>query len=214
VSLAHNGVLFLDELPEFRRNVLEALRQPLEERSVTIARVRGTHRLPARFQLVAAMNPCPCGALGQPAGSCRCTALRINAYQGRVSAPLLDRIDLHVEVPAVNYEEMAGPAGESSAVVAERVAAARARQAERAALTGVPVNAEMQPAQARQAAVPDREGARLLATAMARLGLTGRGHDRLLRVARTIADLEGRETLAARHIAEALQFRGLAVEVS
>jgi magnesium chelatase family protein len=212
VSLAHNGVLFLDELPEFRRNVLEALRQPLEERSVTIARVRGTHRLPARFQLVAAMNPCPCGALGQPSGGCRCTPPAINSYQGRISAPLLDRIDLHVEVPAVHYEEMAGPPGESSTVVAGRIAAARARQAERAPLTGVPVNAEMQPAQARRAAVPDREGARLMAMAMAKLGLTGRGHDRVLRVARTIADLEGREALEARHIAEALQFRGAPVE--
>ncbi|HEY3119910.1 MAG TPA: YifB family Mg chelatase-like AAA ATPase [Vicinamibacteria bacterium] len=214
VSLAHNGVLFLDELPEFRRNVLEALRQPLEERAVTIARVRGSCRLPARFQLVAAMNLCPCGALGQPAGSCRCTPPGINAYQARVSAPLLDRIDLHVEVPAVGYAEMAGPPGESSAVVAERVGAARARQAERACLTGVSVNAELQPAQARDTARPDAAGARLLATAMSRLGLTGRGHDRLLRVARTIADLEGHEGLSARHIAEALQFRGLTVDTT
>jgi magnesium chelatase family protein len=205
VSLAHNGVLFLDELPEFRRNVLEALRQPLEEGSVTIARVRGTHRLPARFQLVAAMNPCPCGA-----GSCRCTPLAVSAYQGRISAPLLDRIDLHVDVPAVGYGEMSGPAGEPSTAVAARVAAARARQAARAAVTGVAVNAELEPAQARAVTRPDAECAGLLARAMDRLGLTGRGHDRLLRVARTIADLEGAERVAARHLAEALQFRGKA----
>jgi magnesium chelatase family protein len=207
VSLAHNGVLFLDELPEFRRNVLEALRQPLEERAVTVVRVRGAFRIPARFQLVAAMNPCPCGNLGDRMRPCGCTAAGLRSYRGRISGPLLDRIDLQVEVPALLYEEMAGPPGEPSASVAARVRAARTRQAARAAGTGVFANADLDGSQVRLHAQPDAEGARLLASAMSRLGLTGRGHDRLLRVARTLADLEGSRMLAGRHVAEALQFR-------
>jgi magnesium chelatase family protein len=208
VSLAHNGVLFMDELPEFRRNVLEALREPLEDRTVTIARARGTLQLPARFQLVAAMNPCPCGALGDGAGACRCSEGRVRAYRGRVSGPLLDRIDLHADVPAVAYEDLSGPGGEPSAAVAARVAGARARQAQRAdGAGGARTNADLSGAGLRRVAEPDRDGARLLATAMARLRLTGRAHDRLLRVARTIADLEGATSVAARHLAEALQYR-------
>jgi len=207
VSLAHNGVLFMDELPEFRRNVLEALREPLEDRTVTIARARGTLRLPARFQLVAAMNPCPCGALGDGTRACRCPHGRIRAYQGRVSGPLLDRIDLHVEVPAVAYEDLNGPAGEPSATVAARVATARARQSAREGDGGARTNADLAAAGLRRVTQPDEEGSRLLAAAMARLRLTGRAHDRLLRVARTVADLEGAERVAARHLAEALQFR-------
>jgi magnesium chelatase family protein len=207
VSLAHNGVLFLDELPEFRRNVLEALRQPLEERAVTIVRVRGSFRIPARFQLVAAMNPCPCGHLGDRAQACRCTEARLRVYRSRVSGPLLDRIDLHVEVPALPYEQMAGPPGETSAAVAARVRAARARQEARAAGAGVRTNADLDGTQVRLHARTDAEGTRLLAAAMDRLGLTGRGHDRLLRVARTLADLDGSPLLAGRHVAEALQFR-------
>jgi len=207
VSLAHNGVLFLDELPEFRRNVLEALRQPLEERAVTVVRVRGSLRIPARFQLVAAMNPCPCGNLGDRVRGCGCTPARLRAYRGRVSGPLLDRIDLQVEVPALPYEQMAGPPGEPSSAIAARVRDARARQAARAAGSGALSNADLDGAQVRLYAQPDAEGTRLLATAMDRLGLTGRGHDRLLRVARTLADLEGAEMLAGRHVAEALQFR-------
>jgi magnesium chelatase family protein len=207
VSLAHNGVLFLDELPEFRRNVLEALRQPLEERAVTVVRVRGSLRIPARFQLVAAMNPCPCGNLGDRVRACSCTAARLRAYRARVSGPLLDRIDLQVEVPALPYEQMAGAPGEPSAAIATRVRDARARQAARAAGTGALANADLDGAQVRLHARPDAEGTRLLAVAMNRLGLTGRGHDRLLRVARTLADLEGVEVLAGRHVAEALQFR-------
>jgi magnesium chelatase family protein len=207
VSLAHNGVLFLDELPEFRRNVLEALRQPLEERAVTVVRVRGSFRIPARFQLVAAMNPCPCGNLGDRVRPCGCTPARLRAYRGRVSGPLLDRIDLQVEVPALPYEEMAGPPGERSSAIANRVRDARARQAARASGSGALSNADLDGALVRLYAQPDAEGTRLLATAMDRFGLTGRGHDRLLRVARTLADLEGAQMLAGRHVAEALQFR-------
>jgi magnesium chelatase family protein len=207
VSLAHNGVLFLDELPEFRRNVLEALRQPLEERAVTVVRVRGSFRIPARFQLVAAMNPCPCGHLGDRMHGCECTPARLRSYRARISGPLLDRIDVQAEVPALPYDEMAGAPGESSAAVAARVHAARARQAARATATGVLANADLDGAQVRVHAQPDAEGVRLLASAMRRLGLTGRGHDRVLRVARTLADLEGSPLLAGRHVAEALQFR-------
>ena len=207
VSLAHNGVLFLDELPEFRRTVLEALRQPLEERTVTVVRVRGSFRIPARFQLVAAMNPCACGNLGDRLRGCSCTAGRLRAYRARISGPLLDRIDLQVEVPALPYEDMAGPPGEASSAVAARVGAARARQAARAAGTGVFANADLDGSQVRIHAQPDAEGGRLLASAMSRLGLTARGHDRLLRVARTLADLEGSPMLNRRHVAEALQFR-------
>ena len=205
VSLAHNGVLFLDELPEFRRNVLEALRQPLEERTVTIARARGTLRLPARFQLVAAMNPCPCGMLGH--GACGCTPTSVRTYRGRISGPLLDRMDLQVDVAPVTYEEMTGPPGEDSAAVAARVEAARSRQADRLARTGVPTNAELPPRALRQVASSDSEGEALLRRAMVRLGVFARGHDRVLRVARTLADLGGSDRVEARHVAEALQFR-------
>jgi magnesium chelatase family protein len=206
ISLAHNGVLFLDELPEFRRNVLEALRQPLEERCVVVARSRAALRLPARFQLVAAMNPCPCGYLGDARRPCRCTPGQVRAYRNRLSGPLLDRLDLCVGVPAVPYGEMAGPAGEPSAAIAERVRVARERQSARQ--DGL-LNSDLQGAALRSVATPDGEGRRLVAAAMERLGLTGRGHDRLLRVARTIADTEGAPSVAARHVAEALQFRAL-----
>src|SRR5262249_20275328 len=144
ISLAHNGVLFLDELPEFRRNVLEALRQPLEERRVCVARVRGSVELPARFQLVAAMNPCPCGFHGgSPLRPCLCTPREVRAYRGRLSGPLLDRIDLHVTVPAASYADLTGPPGEASAAIAARVAAARRRQATRAAESRAPLNADL-----------------------------------------------------------------------
>jgi magnesium chelatase family protein len=201
-SLSHNGVLFLDELPEFRRNVLEALRQPLEERAVTIARARGSVRLPARFQLVAAMNPCPCGFRGDRVRGCACTPRQVAAYQGRVSGPLLDRIDLHVEVQTLCYAELTGPGGEATAPIAARVRAARASQARRGVL-----NAELAGGRLRDVGAPDRDGARLLGTAIDRLGLTARAHDRLLRVARTIADLEGSGRIAGAHVGEALQFR-------
>jgi magnesium chelatase family protein len=207
VSLAHNGVLFLDELPEFPRHVLESLRQPLEDREVTVARVRGRIRLPARFQLVVAMNPCPCGGRGDERRGCACTPRRLQAYQARISGPLLDRIDLHVEVPALAYAHMAGPPGEGSGAVARRVRDARARQHARSALTGVLTNADLGREALLQVAGPDAAGRRLLERAMDQLGMTGRAHDRLLRVARTLADLEENESVASRHVAEALQFR-------
>jgi magnesium chelatase family protein len=208
VSLAHNGVLFLDELPEFRRNVLEALRQPLEERTVTIARARGTLCLPARFQLIAAMNPCPCGRAGQRHEGCGCTPAQVERYRRRVSGPLLDRIDLQVEVGAVGYAEMTGPPGEASAAIRDRVLAARARQEARQPGGPTVVNGELDSKAVRLVAQLDTNGASLLETAMNRLGLSGRAHDRLLRVARTLADLEGMGPVAASHIAEALHFRG------
>ncbi len=207
VSLAHRGVLFLDELPEFRRRVLESLRQPLEDRLVTISRARGTLRLPARFQLVAAMNPCPCGFKGSRGRPCSCTPRQVAGYQARVSGPLLDRIDLHAELPAPSYADITGPQGEPSAVVAARVASARARQQRRADATGAVVNSELDAGALRAVAEPEPAAGRLLATAMDRLGLSGRAYDRVLRVARTIADLDGAEGLASRHVAEALQFR-------
>jgi magnesium chelatase family protein len=209
VSLAHNGVLFLDELPEFRRNVLEALRQPLEERTVTIARARGTLQLPARFQLLAAMNPCPCGKAGQREEGCGCTPAQVERYRRRVSGPLMDRIDLQVEVAPVSYAEMTGPPGEASAAVRARVLAARERQSARKPQAGVGVNAELDPGAVRHVAQLDTGGRALLSQAMDRLGLSGRAHDRLLRVARTLADMEGSENVAGGHIREALQFRGI-----
>jgi len=208
VSLAHNGVLFLDELPEFRRNALEALREPLEERAVTITRVRATQRLPARFQLVSAMNPCPCGFLGDATHGCGCSRERVLAYQRRLSGPLLDRIDLHAEVAALPYAELTGPAGEASAPVTARVRRGRARQLEREATTGARTNAELSPQGLRDVTSPDVAGRRLLERAVDRLGLTARGHDRVLRLARTIADLDGSAAVRAPHVFEALQFRG------
>jgi magnesium chelatase family protein len=207
VSLAHNGVLFLDELPEFQRSVLEALRQPLEERAVTIARVRATLTLPARFQLVAAMNPCPCGFRGDGIRICGCTPARVRAYQGRASGPLLDRIDLQVDVSTLPYGDLTGPAGEPTARVAGRVLEARARQQERSARGEVLANADLAGSRLHAAASPDLAGKRLLEQAISRFGLTARGHDRVLRVARTIADLEGSGPVDAPHVAEALQFR-------
>jgi magnesium chelatase family protein len=201
-SLAHNGVLFLDELPEFQRRVLEALRQPLEEGWITVARARAALRLPARFQLVAAMNPCSCGFLGDSRRGCSCTPAQLQRYAGRLSGPLLDRIDIRVEVRALSYAELTGPPGESSWSVSARVAAARARQRRRGAL-----NRSLSGASLREIAVPDAAGTRLLAAAVDRYGLSARAHDRVLRVARTIADLDDCGPIATRHLAEALQLR-------
>ncbi|HYN02961.1 MAG TPA: YifB family Mg chelatase-like AAA ATPase [Vicinamibacteria bacterium] len=208
VSLAHNGVLFLDELPEFRRATLEVLRQPLEEGHVTVARHRGVFRMPARFQLVAAMNPCPCGRRGSLAGACSCTPGEIRSYLGRLSGPLLDRIDLHVPVPAVAFDEAAGPPGEATASVRARVAAARERQVRRSGGLGRPAsNSALAPGALRRAVLPGSDGQRLLRHAVDRLGLSARGLDRILRVARTTADLDDSEEVSYQNLAEALSFR-------
>jgi magnesium chelatase family protein len=207
VSLAHLGVLFLDELPEFSARALEALREPLEDGEVTVTRVGGSARFPAGFQLVAAANPCRRGC---PAVEvCRCRPAERERYLARLSGPLLDRIDLHLELPPVPFEELAaGGPGEASALVRARVSAARLRQHER--FSGAArVNARMTARQVRRWCAAPREASRLLGLAVKRLGLSARGHDRVLKVARTIADLAGRDTIAAEHIAEAIQYRGL-----
>ena len=207
VSLAHRGVLFLDELPEFRRSVLECLRQPLESGVAIIGRVQATLRMPAAFTLVATMNPCPCGYVDTPGRDCRCTPAQIQSYRARVSGPLLDRIDLQVRVLPVAWEDLDGAQpGEESARVRRRVLAARLRQAARAESRPIP-NARMRTADVRRVCRPDSGGRELLRRAMDRFDLSARGHDRVLKVARTIADLEGTDHVARVHVAEALQFR-------
>lgn len=209
-SLAHNGVLFLDEVPEFRRDTLEALRQPLEEGFVTVVRARARLQFPARFSLLAAMNPCPCGHLGDPRYDCRCLPQLVERYRGKVSGPLLDRIDLHVEVPAVTLKELRSSAGESSESVARRVAAARSIQLERfGAASSTPVNASMGPEALRRHCVLEPAGRALLDAAFDKLGLSARALDRILKVARTIADLAGSGPIRAPHLAEAIQYRSL-----
>ncbi|MEL7061600.1 MAG: ATP-binding protein, partial [Acidobacteriota bacterium] len=209
-SLAHGGVLFLDELPEFRRDALEALRQPLEEGTVTVVRTRARFDFPARFALLASMNPCPCGHLGDPRSSCRCPPTLITRYRSRVSGPLLDRIDLHVEVPALSLEELKGPPGEPTARVAERVKAARRRQTRRfGSRCASPTNAAMGPEGLRQHCGLDDAARRLLDSAFERLHLSARAVTRVLKVARTIADLADADTLTAAHVAEAIQYRSL-----
>lgn len=210
ISLAHNGVLFLDELPEFKRSVLEVLRQPLESRAITISRARMAVSYPANFILMAAMNPCPCGFHNHPQKACTCLPSVVHKYLNRVSGPLLDRIDLQVEVTPVAFREMASAGrGESSAAIRQRVVAARQRQLDR--YTGLPIycNAQLDSRQVREQCRPDRAGRTLLETAINRLGLSARAYDRILRVARTIADLEAAETIGAAHLAEAIQFRSL-----
>jgi len=208
VSLAHHGVLFLDELPEFHQHVLETLRQPMEDGVVTISRAGGSMTFPARFQLVAATNPCRRGCPSFEA--CACTPPERQRYLGKISRPLLDRIDLHVEVPSLTAEELAAPpGGESSAVIRERVIAARERQQARFGRSRIRSNAQMGPRLLRRHCPLPPEGERLLSLAVARLGLSARGHDRVLRVARTIADLAGEESLRPEHVAEAIQHRSL-----
>jgi magnesium chelatase family protein len=208
ISLAHNGVLFLDEMPEFHRRVLEVLRQPLEEGRVTIARAARTAVFPARFVLVAAMNPCPCGFSGDDRRPCRCTPAQIANYRGRLSGPLRDRIDLIVEVPAVPVAAIAEAApGEASGAVRERVCAARERQQSRLPLTGARTNAELRGRSGMHACRPDTAGHELLKRAAERFGLSARGYDRVLKVARTIADLSDCERVGSDQVAEALQYR-------
>ncbi len=212
ISLAHRGVLFLDELPEFGMRVLEVLRQPLEDKVVTISRAQGALTFPANFQLVAAMNPCPCGYYGDPVRPCTCSSAVVTKYQKRISGPLLDRIDIHVEVPRVEYEKLAAAGtGETSETVRARVEAARQRQRERFAglATSHPVtcNADMRPAEVRKFCALDDTCQALMKAAMTQLQLSARAYHRILKLARTIADLAGSEDIAPPHLAEALQYR-------
>ena len=212
ISLAHNGVLFLDELPEYKRTALEVMRQPLEDRKITVARTKMSVEYPASFMLVAAMNPCPCGHYGEnnPAHPCTCTPAQVHRYLSRVSGPLLDRIDIQCEIQAVPYDQLRTlQPGESSAAIRARVVAARNIQQERFAGTAVHCNAQMTPQMLRQYCPVDAEGDNLLSYSMNRLGLSARAYDRILKVARTIADLAGEENISARHLLEAIGYRSL-----
>jgi len=209
VSLAHHGVLFLDELPEFRRSTLEVLRQPLEDGDVTISRAAGKMTFPAAFMLVAAMNPCPCGYYGDPKRDCRCAPNQIANYRQRISGPLLDRIDLHVEVPLVNYKDLSSDeVGEPSTAIRARVETARRIQAQRFGGKAT-CNSEMTPKQMKEFCQPDAEGAGYLEHAMTELNFSARAHDRILKVARTLADLDEQPSIAANHVLEAIQYRSL-----
>lgn len=208
ISLAHRGVLFLDELPEFATQTLEMLRQPLEDRTVTLSRAAGSVMFPANFSLVAAMNPCPCGYWGDPVKECRCPQSAIGRYQRRISGPLLDRIDIHLDVPRVDYEQLAERrSGEPSAAVRERVIAARTRQAARFGNDGVRTNADLEPRQIQTHVRLDAPGEELMRAAVRQLQLSARAYHRVLKLARTIADLASAEQVAAEHVAEALQYR-------
>ena len=210
ISLAHLGVLFLDELPEFKKNALEALRQPLEDGTITITRSSVTASFPAKFMLVAAMNPCPCGYFGDRVHACRCTPQQIRQYQSKISGPLLDRIDLHIEVPSVKYRALSDKeTGESSAAVKERVNKARDLQKKRFGSNGVLCNARMTEKQIRKFCQIDEEAHKLIEMAIEKLGLSARAANRILKVSRTIADLENDEAIKPSHVAEAIQYRSL-----
>jgi magnesium chelatase family protein len=210
ISLAHHGVLFLDELPEFKRNVLDALRQPLEDGQITITRSSITATHPARFMLVAAMNPCPCGYYTDHTRPCRCTAQQIRQYQARISGPLLDRINIHIEVPSVKYKDFAGrPAGESSAAIRERTEKARLVQRERFHAREIQFNARMSDKDVKLFCSVDEDSQKLIEMEIEKLGLSARAYTKVLKIGRTIADLEEDEKIQPRHIAEAIQYRSL-----
>ena len=210
ISLAHNGVLFLDELPEFSRSAMEVLRQPIEDGRVTISRVGGTVSYPCSVMLVAAMNPCPCGYFGHPKRRCTCSPQAVARYLARVSGPLLDRLDLHIEVPPVEFDELASDERtESSAEIRARVNAARAVQNERFRSTSIPCNARITPDRLHDFCHLSDSGNNLLKTAFEKLGLSARAYDRVLKVSRTIADLDGCESIEPRHVAEAVQYRSM-----
>lgn len=211
VSLAHLGVLFLDELPEFDRNVLEVLRQPMEDKQVTISRAATSLTFPSSFMLVASMNPCPCGYFGS-SRECKCSPIQIQRYVGKISGPLLDRIDIHIDVPAVNFKELRGkdvPVGENSETIRQRVIKAREIQLERLGNEKVFSNSAMSPTQIRKFCALDADSENLLERAMLKQGLSARAHDRILKVARTIADLEASENILSNHISEAINYRSL-----
>lgn len=211
ISLAHNGVLFLDELPEFNRNVLEVMRQPLEDRVITISRARFTVDYPAGFMLVSSMNPCPCGYYNHPDRACICSPGSAQKYMNKISGPLLDRIDIQIEIVPVPFEKISNQAlSETSLAVRERVIRARRIQEERfKAEKTIHCNAQMSPKLLRKYAVPDAQGLARLKTAMERLNLSARAYDRILKVSRTIADLENSENIQSHHLAEAINYRNL-----
>ncbi len=212
VSLSHNGVLFLDELPEFKKSVLEVLRQPLEDEVVTISRATQSLEFPAKFMMVASMNPCPCGYFGSnvEGHTCSCPIANIQRYRSRISGPLLDRIDIHVEVPAVKYEELSGlPTGEKSIDIRKRVNKSRDIQLKRFKKEKIYSNSQMNPKQIRKHCQLDEDSKNVLKMAMDKMGLSARAYDRILKVSRTIADLEGNEKITVAHISEAVQYRSL-----
>ena len=211
VSLAHHGVLFLDELPEFRRQTLEVLRQPLEDRTVSISRAAGSFTFPANFMLVAAMNPCPCGYFGDFKRQCRCSSRQIENYRQRISGPLLDRIDIHCEVPLVDFRELSSNAttGEKSETIRERVVQARRTQSERFRKSASTTNSAMTPRQVKQHCQIDAESTGYLEHAMEEMNFSARAHDRILKVARTLADLAGSANIRPADVLEAIQYRSL-----